>query len=954
MCRRISRKFAALTALATALFGLAVIASAPPAQAYNVCTDDGQPCTHEHMSLYGLQVLDDADAEAWDYSSDIWTGAGHEDGDMPGDVDDHIYGIPYHLILGPAIVTMTHFWDADPGDNTPSTYGNFEGPVDIVDTSFIVTENALQKARYTWSLAVGSYANGDKAKAYEYLGHIVHFLGDMTVPTHAHGDAHVDLFNDHDPYEEWMSYPSGEGDGGGHMFLSPSELQTLKDAPPLEDAIPAGVDPLYYLLYTTNQLSDFFASRDVDGDTFDRHGWVQARLDQMAVDFPSPRIQDHLDDNDDDDGPFGEEINNNDGDLSDIRSVTYMYGIRAIAALYRHFERTVQEPTLSVLIEQVHDSDDDADTLDDADFYGKVAVNNWWGMNRGEEAVDTETVNNPGWAYGAAVAATGNVPVHIEIWDEDGESPLVPSLNGPDDLIDIDGQGSDGDKTIDLTVDMAKCISGEPGAISGDFISACGQTIETEGDHDPLIGDSERAKVRFRLITDNPPPVADAGPDRTTVEGTNTILDGTGSRDPDGGPLTYAWDLDGDGDCDDATGATPTFDRVGQDGTTTVKLCVTDSGGLTDDDTAIVTVTNVAPGVSVSSPAPISENTSVSVAGTVTDPGWLDPLTATVDWGDGTGIHALTGTLENSRPDATFGYSASRTYGDNGTYTIQVCGSDDDTSTCSSTSVTVSNVAPTATIDDSSAQTYGGQTALILPKGDDLAVPAEADDPGSDDLTFTWDWDGPSASNETPTSKTSLVNPPDADPALSPSVQPRVDVQESSTHAYGEACVYDLQLTVTDDDGGSVGDAIKVIVTGDSDKAQGHGWWLNAYRPKGTEFTAAELQCYLDIVNYFSVVFSEGKTVTTRAEATKVLNSPAKSPADVIFDQTALGAWLNFANGAVTFGTAVDSDGDGILDSTWGEVMYDAETVRMDPSSTSAEIKAARTWVTRIALSTHP
>ena len=94
---------------------------------------------------------------------------------------------------------MAHFWDADPGDDTPSTYGDFEGPVDIIDTSFIVTENAQQKARHFWTLALGSYARGDKNKAYEYLGHIVHLIGDMTVPTHAHGDAHVDFFGDSDP-----------------------------------------------------------------------------------------------------------------------------------------------------------------------------------------------------------------------------------------------------------------------------------------------------------------------------------------------------------------------------------------------------------------------------------------------------------------------------------------------------------------------------------------------------------------------------------------------------------------------------------------------------------------------------------------------------------------------------------------------------------------------------------
>ncbi|MEO5741494.1 MAG: hypothetical protein ABIS29_12960, partial [Vicinamibacterales bacterium] len=374
-------------ALAGALL-ICLVAFGDPTAAYNVCSDDGEPCTHEQMASFGLQLLPEG-SEAKQFEVDLRAGAGDED------VFDHIYGIPNHLILAEAIITMAHFWDADAGDDTPSTYGNFEGPVDIIDTSFIVTENAQQKARHFWTLALGSYARGDKHKAYEYLGHIVHLIGDMTVPTHAHGDAHVDLFGDSDPYEEWMSNSTSDR----VIDLTPQEKQKLVDAEnntgpgllngPLEADVPPGVDPVYYLLYTTNQLSDFFASRDVDGDTFDRHGWVQAELDSMNLRYPSPRVQDDLDNNDDDDGPFGEEINNNDGDLARVREVTYMYGIRAMAALYRHFERTVRQPTLTVVIEYVEDSDDDADTLDDADFYGKVTVNGKMAQNRGEEAVDT-------------------------------------------------------------------------------------------------------------------------------------------------------------------------------------------------------------------------------------------------------------------------------------------------------------------------------------------------------------------------------------------------------------------------------------------------------------------------------------------------------------------------------------------------------------------------------------
>jgi uncharacterized repeat protein (TIGR01451 family) len=539
--RALNRRLAVALAGVLAVSGLVAL-EAPTADAYNVCSDPGAPCTHERMSAYGIALLAPG-SEAAIFAQDIWDGAGHED------VFDHIYGIPFHEILEAAIITMTHFWDADPGDDTPSTYGDFEEPVVIVDTSFIETENALQKSRHFWTLALGAYADGRKAKAYEYLGHIVHFLGDMTVPTHAHGDAHVDLFNDHDPFEEWMSDVNV-----GKMLLTDPELESLRalergeqpagarfgPAGPLENSIPAGVDPLYWLIYTTNQRADFFASRDVDGDTSDRHGWVQGALNDMAANISSPRVQDHLDDNDDDDGPFGEEINDNDGDLSRVREITYMYGIRAIAALYRHFDRTVHQPTLAVGIDYVEDSDDDADTLDDADFFGKVTVNGQLGQNRGEEAVDTEVVVDPGWAYGASAPLTGSVPVHIEIIDEDGESPLVPSLNGPDDLIDIDPDDDEDDSTLDLQVDMDKCIKRLPDAVSGDVAGACGQTFETEGDHDPLVGDSERAKVRFRVLASNAPPsITKAFGAPSIIQGQKTSLTFT-LTNPNATPLTGA------------------------------------------------------------------------------------------------------------------------------------------------------------------------------------------------------------------------------------------------------------------------------------------------------------------------------------------------------------------------------------------------------------------------------
>ena len=52
-------------------------------------------------------------------------------------------------------------------------------------------------------------------------------------------------------------------------------------------------------------------------------------------------------------------------------------------------------------------------------------------------------------------------------------------------------------------------------------------------------------------------------------------------------------------------------------------------------------MTNVAPSVTINAIATQPENTAITLTGKISDPGWLDPLTATVDWGDGAGAGPL-------------------------------------------------------------------------------------------------------------------------------------------------------------------------------------------------------------------------------------------------------------------------------------------------------------------------
>ncbi len=449
--------------------------------------------------------------------------------------------------------------------------------------------------------------------------------------------------------------------------------------------------------------------------------------------------------------------------------------------------------------------------------------------------------------------------------------------------------------------------------------------------------------------TDNAPPVADAGGPYTTDEGQSVTLDGTGSSDPENGALTYAWDLDNNGTFETA-GATPVFPAQGDNGVFTVTLRVTDPEGSSSTDTATVTVDNVVPTVTVDAITAIVEGGTATVTGTVTDPGWLDTMSATIDFDDGAGpVPLALALVENTPPLVTYSFSTTKQYGDNGSYTVSVEATDDDGGPdTGSATASVSNVNPSASIGAGGQQDYDGKSAFVAEKGETVSVPATSTDPGSDDLRFTWTW-GDSSS----TVLDSLVNDPLTDPAKSPSVQPR-NVTLTASHAYGQACLYHLGVGVRDDDGGTGSASAVVLITGNADISKGHGWWLNQYRPKGSEFTAAELQCYLDIANYFSKVFSEARPAATRAQAEKVLNAPAKAPAPIIFDQFALGAWLNFANGSVKLGTLVDTDRDGVRDTSFGAVMLAAENVRVNPSSTTAQIKAQKDILERIILQAAP
>ncbi len=118
------------------------------------------------------------------------------------------------------------------------------------------------------------------------------------------------------------------------------------------------------------------------------------------------------------------------------------------------------------------------------------------------------------------------------------------------------------------------------------------------------LGAGQLRRVSYPAGT-NQPPTAVATANPTSGNAPLTVqFTGSGSTDPEGGALTYAWDLDGDGAYDDSTAANPSYTYLSQ-ASVTARLRVTDPGGLSGTASVVITVGNPpsnAPVVTIDNP----------------------------------------------------------------------------------------------------------------------------------------------------------------------------------------------------------------------------------------------------------------------------------------------------------------------------------------------------------------
>jgi len=156
------------------------------------------------------------------------------------------------------------------------------------------------------------------------------------------------------------------------------------------------------------------------------------------------------------------------------------------------------------------------------------------------------------------------------------------------------------------------------------------------------VSDGQNSAVDEAVVrAENQAPVADAGPDRHVETGVEVILNGSGSFDPDGEVITYAWTLQ----TAPATSALTTADLVGADtpnpgitpdvdGSYTLQLIVNDGLASSDPDDVVLLAgpSNVPPNAEAGMSQNVLTGSPVTLDGTKSQDPDHGPHALTFQW----------------------------------------------------------------------------------------------------------------------------------------------------------------------------------------------------------------------------------------------------------------------------------------------------------------------------------
>ncbi|APE28680.1 autotransporter outer membrane beta-barrel domain-containing protein [Aurantiacibacter gangjinensis] len=243
---------------------------------------------------------------------------------------------------------------------------------------------------------------------------------------------------------------------------------------------------------------------------------------------------------------------------------------------------------------------------------------------------------------------TASDTVEIEVAGNEApvaSATITPSSGTGNQVFTLDGSGTtdpEGDQifyqwvqttgvavTIDNPNSAVTTFTAPPAGV------ASGDTLAFELRATDIFDETGTASTQVTLAV-NQGPTADAGADQTVSQGDSVQLDGTGSTDPEGDPLTYDWEqVSGPPiTIQDPTSATPTFlAPTGRSVDQTIVLRLTvDDGDESSTSTVTITVLANQPPVANAGAdqGPVDGGATVTLDGTgSTDP---DGDTLTYSW----------------------------------------------------------------------------------------------------------------------------------------------------------------------------------------------------------------------------------------------------------------------------------------------------------------------------------
>ena len=412
-------------------------------------------------------------------------------------------------------------------------------------------------------------------------------------------------------------------------------------------------------------------------------------------------------------------------------------------------------------------------------------------VNEGIEVNYTAIASDPGndtlsysWDFGDGKGAlgkdvthtfadNGNYTITLTVTDDDGAtgtstkditvnniSPTIEEIIGETDVnegIEINYSASAIDPGDD-TLTYAWNFGDGKGALGKDVT----HTFTDNGNYTITltVTDDDGASTTSTLdvTVNNVAPIITEIIGETDIDEGQEVIYTAIASDSGNDTLTYNWNF-GDGTTEEGKDVTHIFT---DNGNYTITLTVTDEDGASTTSSLDVTVNNVAPVIeNIIGETDINEGQEVTYSAIASDSG-SDTLSYSWDFGDGS--------------DSIEGQNVTHTFTDNGNYTITLTVTDDDNaSTTSTLDVTVNNVAPVIT-------SFTGDSEID--EGDTASFGVVASDSGEDTLTYAWDFgDG---------SETVFG--------------------ENIEHLFVDNGLYDVSVTVTDDDGASITQSLSITV----------------------------------------------------------------------------------------------------------------------------------------------